>query len=82
LFSDISFAHQLRADSEENGDLPNAERDIISQCRRGFSGAWIDREGEALEIHTLLYDLFSFLANRLTLYSTIVENCDSSEGFG
>jgi hypothetical protein len=32
-------------------------------------------------MHTLLYALFSFRANRLTAYSNIVENCDPQKTF-
>jgi uncharacterized protein (DUF362 family) len=49
---------------EEKGGLPNGKLHIIRQCRRGSSGARISSEGEALGIHTLLYGLLSFRANR------------------
>ena len=54
----------LRADAEEDRCLSNGQRDLFGKRERDFPNCVGRVEGEAFDIHTCLYELLCFYANK------------------
>ena len=55
--------HRLGADTEKNCCLPYGQRNLFGKREGDFPNGPAGMEGEALDIHTRLYELLRFCAN-------------------
>jgi hypothetical protein len=63
LLSIYPKIHRLGADTEKDRRLPHAQRNLFGKREGDFPNGAAGMEGEALDIHTRLYELLCFFAN-------------------